>query len=503
MKIKWKLGDDQMTIINRSNLSKSSLPAEVFLGSMETLPEKVIQFGDGRFIRAFVDWIINEANSKGYFRGSVVIVKNRPVGDSVERLTKQDGLFSVMIQGFEAGESVRWTNIITSVNRGINPYLEWDEYLACAENENLRFAVSNTTEVGIAYKAEAAQSGSKSTFPANLTAFLYHRYNYFQGNPARGLIVLPTELLEDNGKKLKQAVLGHAQAWQLPEEFVTWLEQHNYFLNTLVDRIVTGCSPECRAEYEEKVGIEDALMVCTEPYYLYAIEGPLHLKDEFPMAEAGLNVYWQEDITPFRVRKLRILNGSHTLLAPIALLMGQKTVRESLADEKMNIFLRHVMHEEIIPTLGLPLEETVSFAEIVTERLKNPYNNHYWEDILTGTTAKFTARVLPTLKEYVRKHHTLPQAIVFSLASLLLLYRTLVREEQEVNQFFGELWQGAHAPADIVQPALANKELWKEDLTEVEGLVTQVEDAIFMISEQGIYAALEELIATRSMKKEV
>lgn len=480
--------------LNRKIISQSSLPAGVSVGNLEQLPEKIIQFGDGRFIRGFIDWLIDEANSRNVFRGSIVVVKNRPAGDSVELLNHQEGLFSIMIQGVEAGEPVRRTQIITSVSRGVNPYQQWDDYLACAENKDLRFAVSNTTEVGLAYKAENIGYGPRNSFPANLTAFLWHRFNYFRGDPARGLIMLPTELLADNGQKLKSAALGHARNWQLPGEFFCWLGEHNYFLNTLVDRIVTGCSDEVRAEHREQIGCEDALSICCEPYHLWAIEGPLYLQHELPLAEAGLNVYWQDDITPFRVRKLRILNGSHTLLAPVALLLHQQTVRETLADEKMSSFLRKVMYEEIIPTLGLPANDTATFAAVVADRLKNPFNNHYWEDIVTSTTAKFVVRVLPTLKGFIKQHHALPQGIVFSLASLLLLYRTTIREEQEVSQFFVELWRSAENPEHIVRMALANNALWHEDLTEIDGLVDQVARMLVRIMETGISSALEGII---------
>lgn len=481
-----------MTVMNRKILPLATLPSGFSAGTTEKMPEKVIQFGDGRFLRGFVDWLIDEANSKGLFRGSVVIVKNRAAGDSIEQLNRQDGLFTVMIRGIDGGETVERAKIITSVNRGINPYHQWPEYLACAENADLRFAVSNTTEAGLLYKPESVGDGPKNTFPANLTAFLYHRFNHFQGDPSRGLIMLPTELIEDNGAALRSAVFNHARDWQLPAAFCLWLDNHNYFLNTLVDRIVTACSEELKLELGKRLGYEDSQVVCGEPYHLWAIEGPAHLQDEFPLYKAGLNVYWQDDITPFRVRKLRILNGSHTLLAAIALLLGQKTVRESLADETVNNLLTQMIYQEIIPTLDLPTDDITAFAEAVTGRLKNPFINHYWEDILTNSTVKFTARVLPTLKGYIHKYNTLPNGIVLSLASLLLLYQTTIHEEQEVCHFFAALWRDSDSFLALVQAALANTNLWKEDLSAIAGLAECVAESMEKIQRDGIRTVLAE-----------
>lgn len=478
-------------------------------------PEKVIQFGEGNFLRAFVDWMFNELNKQGLFNGSVVVVQPIPVG-RVEEVNRQDGLYNVVLRGYQGGQLVEKRETISCISRGINPYEDWNEYIKCAENPELRFVVSNTTEAGIAYDgSDTLEDVPQKSFPGKLTAFLYHRFKHFNGDGAKGMVIIPCELIDRNGDKLKEIVLRLADDWKLPDGFKEWIKNSNYFLNTLVDRIVTGYSEEEAQRIQKEKGYMDKLVVTGEIFHLWVIEGDACLKEELPFDKAGLNVVWTDDVTPYRARKVRILNGAHTMTVPVAYLHGLNTVRESIEDELIGKFMRKGIYGEIIPTLDLEESQLVEFADSVIERFRNPYIKHRLLDISLNSISKFKTRVLPSLLKYHQKFGQLPGCITFSLAALIAFYKGerieegrlvadrsgeeyLIRDDMANLEFFLKLWSGWDGSDrglfSLVEAVLKNEQMWGEDLSRVEGLGHIVTEHLRIIANNGTTKGLELLL---------
>ena len=475
-------------------------------------PERILQFGEGGFLRGFVDWMIHRLNQRGLFEGSVVVVQPLATG-LVDELNRQNGLFTLVQRGVVGGEVREEIEIVRSIRRGLNPYADFAGYLACARNPDLRFIVSNTTEAGIAcHPDDRLDAEPPVSFPAKLVRLLLERFRAFGGSAESGLVVLPCELIEFNGTNLRRCVLETAAKWALDAAFVAWVEKHVVFCNTLVDRIVTGYPRDEAAALCARLGYEDALLNTCELFHAWVIEGPASLAAELPFAKAGLKVVFTSDYKPYRDRKVRILNGAHTSTVLAAHLAGHDLVKQMLDDPLFAGFLRRALNEEIIPTLDLPRSDLDAFAAAVLERFANPFVKHALLSISLNSTSKFTARVLPSLQTYLARRGSLPPCLVFSLAALIAFYRGtelrdgalvgrrpagdtyLIKDNPEVLAFFRAVWSAADtSPAAVVKAVLGNASLWGgQDLTTVPGLPAALTSDLAAILGSGMRAALEK-----------
>lgn len=445
-------------------------------GISASRPVRVLQFGEGNFLRAFADWVIDALNEKTGFNGDVQIVQPIPKGMG-KMINDQNGLYHVVLNGIKSGKPSTETQLIKCVRGVINPYDDYDGYMKTAENPDLVIIISNTTEAGIAFdEKDNNRDVPALTFPGKLTALLYHRFRFFKGSADKALTIIPCELIDKNGLKLKETILKYIRLWNLPEEFKAWIEARTTFCNTLVDRIVPGFPKETIDEIQERIGFEDKLVVMAEPFHLWVIEAPDSVKEAFPAEKAGLDVLFVKDQTPYRTRKVRILNGAHTAMVPVAYLHGLRTVREAIEDRFVGPFVRDAIEKEIIPTLDLPVGELKRFAGDIIERFQNPFIKHELSSIALNSISKFKVRVLPSILEYVRRKNALPGRLLFSLASLIQFYsgdwngeELPVNDSPEILTFFREAWGGGDVD-EVVGKTLSNPLLWDTDLTKIPGL---------------------------------
>ena len=489
-------------------------PPELTVGARSVGPERIIQFGEGNFLRAFVDWMVQALNARGLFAGSVVIIQPLRQG-RVRDLNAQQGLYTVLLRGADDGRTATRAHLITAVSRGIDPYPSWRAFLACAANPDLRFLVSNTTEAGIAYREELQPIDQcPESFPAKVTVFLYERFLRFRGAAEKGMVFLPCELIDRNGERLKECILKHADAWGLERTFVNWLEEHNAFLTTLVDRIIPGVPEEEASELMQKLGYRDELLVAGELYHLWVIEGDERYAEELPFREAGLNVIWTDALSPYRTRKVRILNGAHTLLTLAAFLCGLDTVGESVTDPMLRSFLQKALFQEIIPSLDASVVDPVAYARTVLERFANPALYHRLLSIALNAVSKFRVRVLPSLLEYRKRNGELPPALTFSLAALIAFYRGTeveggslqgardgspyaISDDPEVLRFFADRWNMFARTGDsekLCERVLSRAALWGRDLRTVPGLAEAVKEHMAAMLANGVRASLAALV---------
>lgn len=458
--------------------------------SPQERPIKVLQFGEGNFLRAFVDWMIDILNEKTDFNGAVQIVQ--PIRNGMaKQVQEQDGLYHVVLQGIQNGKTVSETRLIRSVAGAFNPYDDFQYFLSTAENPDLEFILSNTTEAGIAFNpGDADVQVLAESFPGKITQLLHHRFRHFDGAPDKGLAILPCELIEKNGHTLRQVVLQYATHWKLSEDFTHWISSSVAFCNTLVDRIVPGFPKDNIAEIQQSIGYEDNLVVKAEPFHLWVIEAPASVRQSFPVEKAGLHVTFVDDLTPYRTRKVRILNGAHTALVPVAYLRGLRTVKESVDDPFSGEFIRNAIFEEIIPTLDLSREELHQFAKDVLERFQNPFIRHELISISLNGVSKYKVRVLPSVVEYHKRTGTLPQRLLQSLAALIRFYKgdaggeiIPLNDTPEILAFFKKVWSTANAE-HVVKEVLSNQDFWGQDLTRIEGLQEKVLQAVLRYEEE-------------------
>ena len=407
--------------------------------------EKVIQFGEGGFLRGFVDWMLQAVNEKTDFNGSVVVVQPIEKG-MCDMLTAQDCVYTHICRGSE-GVDTRKINVIS---RCVKPYDDYEAYLKLAENPDFRFVVSNTTESGIVYRDEdRAEDMPPVSFPAKVTQLLKKRFELGLG----GFIFLPCELIDKNGAALKKTVLQYADKWQLGGDFKNWVETENVFCNTLVDRINTGFPSDEKID----LGYEDNMVNTSEIFHLWVIEGPKEITKEFPFDKTGLNIIVTDNLERYRTRKVRILNGAHTSMMPYALLEGFDTVKSCVDNPKMLAHIKKCVYDEIIPTLDLPREELIEYADNVLKRFANPYIRHYLSSIALNSVSKFKVRVLPSILEYIKRFDKMPDELIFSFAKLIDFYKTdMTNDDPAVTEFMKK---------SSVREILANTELWGEDLT--------------------------------------
>jgi len=479
--------------------------------------ERILQFGEGNFLRAFVDWMVQNLNESGKWSGSVVLVQ--PIAPGLAPMINQNkGLYTVLLRGKEKGQVVENAKVVDSVSRCINPYGEYRSYLACAENPDLRFIVSNTTEAGIAYQAgDKKDDEPPASFPAKVAQFLHKRWEAFSGDPSKGIVLIPCELIDRNGDKLKEIVFRWAKEWGYEQDFVRWMEESCAFLNSLVDRIVTGYPRDEVEGIWEKLGYKDELLDTAEPFQLWVIEGDKTYAAELPLHEAGNEVLWTDDMTPYRTRKVRILNGAHTSSALIAYLAGFDTVREMVEDPIGTAYLERVLKGEIMPILTLPREEVEAFAAATLERFANPFIKHRLLDISLNSVSKFKARVLPSLLESAAANGTAPATLSFSLAGLMAFYRGtelrenaligarngadyLIKDDKPVLEVFAGLWKKFNeteyakglsaACAELSDAILSRTDWWDQDLRQVKGLAAACAAALEDIVGNGARAAM-------------
>ncbi|WP_455437690.1 tagaturonate reductase [Hungatella hathewayi] len=477
---------------------------------LKDAPERVLQFGEGNFLRAFVDYFIDMMNEKADFNSKVVLCQ--PIAPGLaDMINEQEGLYTLFLRGFENGRKVNDKRVISCVSRCLNPYKDYDAVLACAKNPDLRFIACNTTEAGITYDPACSFTDVPAdSYPGKLTQFLYKRFETFGKEPGKGFVILSCELIDNNGKELEKCVLQYAEKWKLGEEFTSWIKQENIFCSTLVDRIVTGYPRNEAASICEELGYQDNIIDTGEVFGFWVIEGPESLKKELPFEKAGLPVLITDDHKPYKQRKVRILNGAHTSFVLGAYLAGQDIVRDCMEDEVICGFMNKTIYDEIIPTLTLPREELMSFAASVTERFKNPFIDHALLAISLNSTSKWKARVMPSLKGYIANTGRLPECITASFAFYIAFYRGTelteegltaarpagneytVKDDRPILQFYYD-----HRNDDVktlVHAVCVNEEFWGEDLSAIAGFEDAVAGYVAAIEKKGAYEVMKSCL---------
>jgi tagaturonate reductase len=463
------------------------------------LAERVLQIGEGKFIRGFADRLLQELALQGLFMGSVVLTPARVSGKSkIESLREQDGLFTVWTRGLEDGNVVDRLDVVSAVSRVVDPFRDWPGFLACAEQRSIDIVVSNTTEAGIVYTPTKQPSGSApASFPARLAAYLFHRYTHLAGDPEAGMVILPTELIEDNGTTLRDIVLRHAADWELGAGFTEWLTAHNSFCNTLVDRIVPG-APDAPEEAFARLGYRDAQLIVAEPFHLWAIETDQRAMRRLPFDQSTLNVVYTDSLAPYRIQKLRVLNGTHIFLTPLGLLLGCATVREAVTHPILGPAVRAILYEVIVRYSELDEQTLRRYADSVLDRFLNPYIAHRLSDITLGSLGKFRIRLLPVLLRYAEVHGRPPAAMSLSLAALLELYRpgavAQATDDTELATMATAHWIAAASTKEAVTVLLADERIWGRDLTTIHGLTAEVTSAAQTIAEGKLEAAISNLL---------
>ncbi|MGY6523704.1 MAG: tagaturonate reductase [Mongoliitalea sp.] len=451
----------------------------------EARPIKVVQFGEGNFLRGFCDWMIDQMNELTDFNGNIQIVQPLQQGMGTQ-VNQQDGLYHVVLQGIHQGQEINEARLITAVEGVINPYEDFIGFKNLAKNPDLQILLSNTTEAGIAFEpSDRSYDKTPETFPGKVTLLLWERYNHFNASKDKGLYILPCELIDKNGEELQRCVLQYVKLWKLPQAFKDWVINQNTFYNTLVDRIVPGYPKETAKEIQQELGYFDSLLVKAEPFHLWVIEGPKSIQNILPIEQAGLQIKVVDDLTPYRTRKVRILNGAHTAMVPLAYLEGLRTVRDCMEDVKFYPVLEKIIYDEIIPSMDMPKDELLDFAQDVLDRFRNPYVHHELASIALNAVSKFKVRVLPSLIGYYHKNQQLPSILIKSFAALILFYKgeyqetkLPVNDSPEIMSFFNSVWNEPNELSEKVDKILSNEGLWEENLGKIKGLKSAVEQEL-------------------------
>ena len=491
-----------------------NLPMINEVNKREPRKVKVLQFGEGNFLRAFVDWIINSMNKADVFDGGVVLVQPMPFG-RVKELNEADDLYTLYLQGLQDGKAVRTHEVIKCVQDALNPFEEWDKYLEYAVSDDLEFVISNTTEAGIAFDPNDTDfSKCPQSYPGKLLALLKARYEAKKP----GLFIIPCELIDHNGETLKKVLVQLAKHNNMPADFINWVENENRYYNTLVDRIVPGYPRNDAEAFQLDLGYQDNNMVVGEIFHLWCIDAQsvedkevakknlALLKSKFPCDKAGLNVLFVESIVPYKQRKVKILNGSHTTLVPVSYQSGIDTVRETIEDPQLGAWVKDFIFNEVIPTIDIPHDQMVAYSNSVLERYMNPYVRHELMSIALNSCSKYKERVLPTVLQYIERKNALPKHALFSLAALMLFYRgqrtitgqpIALNDDPKFIEMFKELW-AAHdgskeATRKLVVSVLGLKEHWGKDLNEVAGVTDFVTEALDLMVNMPMRDAIKKL----------
>ena len=467
-------------------------------------PERIIQFGEGNFLRAFVDWMVHNMNQKADFNSSVVVLQPLPNG-MIDMLNEQDGLYHVNLQGLDKGETVNSIELIDVISRSLNPYTQFEEYLKLAEQPEMRFVFSNTTEAGIAFDEECKlDDAPASSYPGKLTQLLYHRFKTFKGAADKGLLIFPCELIFHNGTELKKTIQQYIELWNLGADFQNWFETACGVYSTLVDRIVPGYPRNAINEILEKIQLEDRLVVQAEIFHLFVIEAPKSVAKEFPADKAGLKVLFVPDEKPYHERKVTLLNGPHTVLAPVGYLAGLNIVKECLRDEVMSKFVYMIMYKELIETLDLPKSELKKFADDVVERFNNPFVHHLLTSIMLNSFPKFKTRDLPGLKTYLERKGELPSGIVLGLAAIITYYKggkrgnteIVPNDDKAIVDLLKILWSLNDIEV-VAKGVLAAEFIWDENLNAIPGLTEKLSFYLKLIQEFGMKEAVRSIVSKR------
>lgn len=468
-------------------------------------PTRILQFGEGNFLRAFADWMVQKMNNEIDFNTGIDVVQPLPNG-MVNMLNDQDGLYHVYLKGIKNGEPIREYEFIQCINKGINPYSEYESYKESILNPDLRFVISNTTEAGIAFdENDTLDMEPQKSFPGKVTSLLYQRFKAFDGAADKGLIFFTCELIDRNGDMLKKYVLQHAHNWQLGDEFINWVEQHCAFCNTLVDRIVPGFPKDDIKEIQEELGYEDNLVVVGEYFHLWVIEAPEWVATEFPAGKAGLEVKFVKDMRRFRERKVQVLNGCHTGSYAVSFLSGIDTVRDAYQNLETGNFMKELVYDEVLPVLDGSEKELKTFAKKILERFANPYIRHQWQSIALNAMSKWETRNLPSLLNFVKMHDMLPQKLVFSLAAMMAYFKGeaqgkyyKVQDDQWIVDFYKEAWEACDGrPISIyqlVEKVLSLDKVWKQNLNDIPNLTITVSHYLFLIQQVGMKPAVKAVL---------
>lgn len=436
-------------------------------------PIKILQFGEGNFLRAFVGDVVDQLNQKTDYKGGIAVVQPIEKG-LIELLEKQGGAYTLFLNGIVNGNQIQEKKLIQNIVKTVNPYADFSAYLELAKIPELEFICSNTTEAGIEYDAaDQLNDIPQKTFPAKLTRLLWERFTHFKGDESSGLYILPCELINYNATSLKKIVLQYAHLWELDTEFINWIENANTFCNTLVDRIVPGYPKDNIELFKDQLDYDDALLVTAEPFFLWVIEGDEKLKTKLKVNKIDLDIKVVENLQSYRTQKVRILNGAHTALAPLSLLYGHETVSDIFTSSFTKNFLEESVRNEIAPTLEMDKHSLNQFTEAVFDRFKNPFIKHYLASIALNSISKFKVRVLPSLLAYQNKNGTLPPHLVFSFACLLQFYqgnwkgkKLPLQDDEKIIEELQNYWDKCTLD-EFVEKVLSTKEFWDQDLTQV------------------------------------
>lgn len=466
-------------------------------------PEKILQIGEGNFLRCFIGWQVDILNEKNNLNAGIVVA--RPIDTEMPpSLNAQAGLYTTMLRGYdEQGDLRNEKRVISAVIREISIYKEYDEFIAIAHNPDLRFIFSNTTEAGIIFNDQDDFGDTPPvSYPAKLTRFLFERFNHFNGSSESGFIILPCELIDYNGEELKRIILQYIKLWNLSGDFCEWIETANTFCSTLVDRIVTGYPHDEAEELQKELGYKDQFMVTGEYFHLFVIQGPQFVADELKIAGSGLNIEIVDDLKPYKERKVGILNGSHTALVPVAYLSGIELVKDAVSEPLLEKYLAKLLDEEIIPSLGMPVDYLEEFAKSVIGRFKNPFINHKLLDISLNSMTKFKTRLLPQFLAYYKNNSSIPPLMSLSLAALICFYKGesngkkhVLKDDQYLLDLYADLWDSSELTQDrakeIAGRVLELEDHWGISLLSLDGLLEKVAADIFSIMDNGMEETLK------------
>jgi tagaturonate reductase len=476
------------------------------------MPERIIQFGEGNFLRGFVDWIVWNMDQKTDFNSSVVIVEPLPSG-MIDMLNGQDCLYHVNLQGRENGEPVNTITRVDCVSRALNPYTQNQAFLALAEQPEMRFVVSNTTEAGIAFDDSCKFTDAPAaSYPGKLVQLLFHRYQFFNGDPTKGMILMPCELIFLNGHHLKDCINKYIELWKSDmgsdyAGFKKWFTEDCYVCATLVDRITPGFPRKTIKEIQQRISYRDNMVVQAESFHLWVIERPENmsvedLRAEFPAEKAGLHVLITNDEKPYHARKVTLLNGPHTVLSPVAFLSGLNIVRDACQHPVIGKYIHKVQFDELMQTLDLPMDELKKFASDVIERFDNPYVDHQVTSIMLNSFPKYNTRDLPGVKIYLKRKGELPQGLVFGLAAIITYYKggkredgTLIqpKDDPKIMQHLTDLWATGDTQK-VAEGVLAYDYVWGEDLNAVPGFTALLKKDLDLIQKKGMLEAVKTIL---------
>jgi len=492
----------KFTLKNIQSSNVANVPTGIF-----DLPEKVLQFGTGVLLRGLPDYFIDKANRAGIFNGRIVVVKSTSGGDATA-FEKQDGLYTLCIRGLENGKAVSENVICSAISRVLSAKEEWGAILKCAHNPDMQVIISNTTEVGIELVQDDIHHHPPISYPGKLLAFLYERYKAFAGSSQCGMVIVPTELISNNGKKLEAIVLELAHLNGLEENFIEWLEKNNHFCNSLVDRIVPG-KPDAAAQklLEQELGYNDELITMSEVYSLWAIEGDEHIANTLSFAAADAGVVITPDINVFKELKLRLLNGTHSLSCGVAFLSGIVSVKEAMDNPVFSKFVNDLMTKEIAKAIpyALPEADALAFAGKVLDRFRNPSIEHHWINISLNYTSKLEMRIVQVLVEYAKKYNTVPENMAMGFAAYLVFMKAVKKEgdtfygslngvmypiKDPKAPYFAEQWKN-YAVRELVKNALSNTALWNTDLTAIAGFAEKVTENTEDILQYGMLEVMQ------------